>query len=614
MVIVSPIEQQIHETTFATFSSGVSHYHFVNVVTETQNVSGMRLDDTDISDQFQVLAAKPNYAFAKIQVSDNAHQLINHRGGFVAHVYGLGIDESYANSVGSNLDDLNAFLDLPGDGIMACKDDSIKFSVTANYSYLSVEWHFGDGTTAYGQTVYHTYGVADLWEVYAVLTCPDNVTDTIRTLVITFEFEDIELEDDVCEGNAYTDNGFYISAQCIADSLAAYPGQSTFHFDTIVDNEGNCDQHKSLNLTVLEGLHLDYITGDRSPCILEPVTYSLANWQPDTQYHWEVPNVVTVIDGVQSDSLTVSFETAAPATLTLYGTNLCGTDSLSFTVIPNPTYHLLFSDTLCSGNTYDAYGFHLPRQDSVGWFTFTNSYSTATGCDSIRVLQLLVTGTPSLITQAEPAVICNGGSTIIHAMGDNSSIIQVGGMPPPEVAVGDIVCTDGSIVKPADWPCNKTAKGIVFFVDDTGQHGWMVHLQNQSPSLQWSIECQDIPLLPNITTMGSAIVDFDGYGNTQKIRAYGDTTSYPAAYAVDFDNGWYLPAIGQLNMLYGNLVEVNAGLAAVGGTLIDISTPGWYWSSTESSDNFAWHLSINGALSFDIIKHFTDKVRSVSDF
>ena len=284
---------------------------------------------------------------------------------------------------------------------------------------------------------------------------------------------------------------------------------------------------------------------------------------------------------------------------------------------PKQSYHIFYNDSLCSGNTYDAYGFHLPRQDSIGWFTFINNYTTASGCDSTRVLQLLVTGTPTLTTQAEPAVICNGGATTIHALGDNASIIQGGSGTPPEVAIGDIVCTDGTVVKPADWPCGRTAKGIVFYVDDTGQHGWMVHLQNQATGgIKWSTEYQDIPSLTNYTTVRTAITDFDGYGNTQKIRNFGNASKYPAAWAVDFTNGWYLPAMGQLNILYGNLVEVNAGLAAVGGTLFEMNASWWYWSSSEYSSLNAWLQHYSGNVDYygKDSNSTSYRVRSVSAF
>ena len=144
----------------------------------------------------------------------------------------------------------------------------------------------------------------------------------------------------------------------------------------------------------------------------------------------------------------------------------------------------------------------------------------------------------------------------------------------------------------------------------------MVHLQNQASQKKWSTGHQDIPSLTNYTTVRTAITDFDGYGNTQKIRNFGNVWTYPAAYAVDFANGWYLPAMGQLNILYGNLVEVNAGLAAVGGTLFE-NASWWYWSSSERSSNNAWNLECYGNVSHqskDYTNSYGPRVRSMSAF
>ena len=119
--------------------------------------------------------------------------------------------------------------------------------------------------------------------------------------------------------------------------------------------------------------------------------------------------------------------------------------------------------------------------------------------------------------------------------------------------------------------------------------------------------------------MRTVITDFDGYGNTQKIRNFGNVSNYPAVYAVDFANGWYLPAMGQLRMLYGNLIEVNASLVAVGGTTLfeTNSLVHTYWSSSEYSSNRVWTLDASGYV--DTINKDSDynsraRVRSVSVF
>ncbi|MCR5659056.1 MAG: hypothetical protein K6G25_06990 [Bacteroidales bacterium] len=160
-----------------------------------------------------------------------------------------------------------------------------------------------------------------------------------------------------------------------------------------------------------------------------------------------------------------------------------------------------------------------------------------------------------------------------------------------QVHVGDILCEGNAIISPANYPSSgATAIGVVFYVDNTGQHGWAVALEDEG-SYQWGCNSFDMPL-PNYSDKRQAIYDLDGYENTRIMRE--NCTSSPAFYAVDFENGWYVPAIGQLNLLYGNLVEVNASLIVAGGTVFSNS---WeYWSSTEGWHLGAWRLTSSGDL------------------
>lgn len=159
--------------------------------------------------------------------------------------------------------------------------------------------------------------------------------------------------------------------------------------------------------------------------------------------------------------------------------------------------------------------------------------------------------------------------------------------------VGDILCEGNLIYPPSTYPASgATAIGVVFYVDQTGQHGWAVALQDAG-SYAWGCHGSDMPL-PNYGNKRQAIYDLDGYENTRIVRE--NCTSSAAFYAVDFENGWYVPALGQLNYLYGNLVEVNASLLVAGGT--PFGNGSWtYWSSTEFSSYYAWGLSSSGELS-----------------
>lgn len=431
-----------------------------------------------------------------------------------------------------------------------------------------------------------------------------NVTTTLYLTVLPKYHH---IYDAVCQGTNYNAHGFH------------YTNLQTGSFidSNVTTLSTGCDLVTVLHLTVNPSFNLsNTITGETSVCRHEVGTYSLNNAEGLATFHWNVPNGVNIIYGQGTSSVNLYFtdDAPSPATITLTGANGCGSGTIPITVTHWPTYHIFFQDSLCTGHDYHRYGFDLARQDSTGWFTFTNRYTTAHGCDSVRILQLLVTGTPTLTALARPAEICAGQGTTVHALGENASFSQGGTAPP--VAIGDILCTDNSIVKPSAWPVpGKTAKGIVFYVDNTGSHGWAVHLQDQGTSVQWtpSGSYTDISTLTNYTNARDAITDLNGYSNTQKIRNAGYANKYPAAYAVDFANGWYLPAAGQLRLLFAEIVTLNASLQIVGGTQFPMDSSWWYWSSTEYGQSYAWYVGINGVVDHHF-KNTNRRVRSVRAF
>ena len=190
------------------------------------------------------------------------------------------------------------------------------------------------------------------------------------------------------------------------------------------------------------------------------------------------------------------------------------------------------------------------------------------------------------------------------------------------VSIGDILCTDGSTVSVETFPTSgKTAEGIVFYIDETDAHGWAVSLHNQSTSIKWSVYYEyDVPNLPNISNARNAMHDLDGYSNTGIIRAEGGSNTFPAAWAVDYGNGWYLPSAGQLRYLYSYTPEVNASLQVVGGTLFPLENQYYWWSSTEFSPYHAYDMNNGGSLG-DYLKDNSNNypqtgiaVRQIRDF
>ena len=211
-------------------------------------------------------------------------------------------------------------------------------------------------------------------------------------------------------------------------------------------------------------------------------------------------------------------------------------------------------------------------------------------CESITTLHLTVIDFDVQIeVEPDDEIIYRGDTVMLHTTVDNVYY----------VAVGDILCTDGSIMKPYHWPCGKTAKGIVYYVDNSDLHGYAVSLTQSGP-MKWSTSTNDVQQLPNYSHWRDAITDFNGYNNTQILRTGTTAATYPAVWAVDFNNGWYLPSAGQLKLLYNELMDVNASLTLVGGTPI-VDTTGTYgvnngdvylWSSTEWNANQAMTVKI----------------------
>ena len=82
--------------------------------------------------------------------------------------------------------------------------------------------------------------------------------------------------------------------------------------------------------------------------------------------------------------------------------------------------------------------------------------------------------------------------------------------------------------------------------------------------------------------------------------------------ASDSHNDWYVPACGQLALMYLNMTEINAALAKIGGTALAAER---YWSSSEYSSASAWSVYFNDGYVnyYGNIKDFNYRVRFVRD-
>ena len=116
--------------------------------------------------------------------------------------------------------------------------------------------------------------------------------------------------------------------------------------------------------------------------------------------------------------------------------------------------------------------------------------------------------------------------------------------------------------------------GVVFHVDETGQHGLIVSLNDLSTSAQWGLRGTDVSNCESTT---------DGASNTAAIVAAGclstDAAGLCDAYSAGGFTDWYLPAIFELTLIESCLFQINSTLSQNNGTEILLAIP--YASSTE---------------------------------
>ena len=171
--------------------------------------------------------------------------------------------------------------------------------------------------------------------------------DSIVNLHLTVHASDTSFFDAVCYGDDYNDYGF---------SLPVVYRDTILH-DTLQSVWG-CDSVRTLHLTVNPEYHTSLYDTVCRGASYNRYGFSLSDVQTDRDY-----------------TLSLSSQAGCDSILTLHLT-------------VHPVYDTTLYDTICQGNFYSNYGFDLPSGTSGG--TFTKTYSTVHGCDSVVTLHLHV--------------------------------------------------------------------------------------------------------------------------------------------------------------------------------------------------------------------------------
>ncbi len=143
------------------------------------------------------------------------------------------------------------------------------------------------------------------------------------------------------------------------------------------------------------------------------------------------------------------------------------------------------------------------------------------------------------------------------------------------------------------------SKGIVYYVNTDGSC-WVVALNDIPMYMKWG-SLVDVPDLPEYGANSTglypiciplqAVADTAGYSNTVAIFNF-NSDQQTAAHVVDIQNGWYLPAAGQLCVLLSQMPFIEIPLISAGGSWLDDDQyTSYYWSSTELNYYQAWTVN-----------------------
>ena len=147
--------------------------------------------------------------------------------------------------------------------------------------------------------------------------------------------------------------------------------------------------------------------------------------------------------------------------------------------------------------------------------------------------------------------------------------------------------------------------GIIFYIDDTGEHGLIAAKENQGTGgIQWLDDYSDY-----VETGATGTAVGTGKSNTEKIIKAQGTGSYAAKLCADlvidgYDD-WFLPSKDELNLLYQNK-DLIGGFSTEYGS--------YYWSSSEYNKYSAIDQSFNSGYQDYDDKTYSQKVRAVREF
>ncbi len=423
---------------------------------------------------------------------------------------------------------------------------------------------------------------------YDPATCAFKVGKKIR-IKLDSKKPYIQISKGICEGESFEEYGFrYIK-----------PAVGTY-YDTLpcTTCRESYPQYYTLRLTVSQLPVFPTIEGPLNVCEGEPAVFIAKGGEDLSTYQWKWKE-----GGVEhvsySPTLSLDFEDSGTKTISLTAGNGCNSKTQSVKLNVHENYKKVYFDTVCIGTKYSKYGFNLGTLSEEGKIVRNKNLQTVYGCDSLVVLSLVVAPEVKVRIDLDgDSVLCEGKEIKLTAKGG----LDYEKKEDDRIKVGDIYCTDGTILHPDEFAkSNKTAEGVVVYLDDTGEHGAITNLTKSvypgmgNPYIERVFSYLHGGLV-TAPLFNDAFNDGEKMSSTlQEIienNIYYKSLKYHIFEDVDFDNGWYVPAVGEMYSVMANLSKINQSLSMIGGEMYVDSENYFMASSITPNTSYFHYLNI----------------------
>lgn len=158
-----------------TFNFNVVDTNYINIYCKTNDTGYMFKNNLSLASYFKVSSGNPDFAYAQF-VLDSLDFTLSNKNGFSALVYGFGTFNSYAYSVGSNINGITPLLSINNDvksindTINICFGDTAKFKLNTNVIYESFIYDFGNNTKGYKKDTNIIYQNAGKYKIRLIAT------------------------------------------------------------------------------------------------------------------------------------------------------------------------------------------------------------------------------------------------------------------------------------------------------------------------------------------------------------------------------------------------------------------------------------------------------------